>query len=105
MSGSRDDLVLLQSDERLWPRPWPAAGTPVHTWNREKSSFWRVCEFSRGDVSADCQGAGPDRVVHDQAVKGGSGEGTSRPQKADRQAVDSCKDLLTSSVHRLQPNP
>lgn len=52
MSGSRDDLVLLQSDERLWPRPWPAAGTPVHIYNGEKSSFWRVCEFSRGNVSA-----------------------------------------------------
>lgn len=60
---------------------------------------------SGGDVSTDCTGAGPDHVAHDQAMKDASGEGISHPQKTDRQMVASCKDLMTSSVRRLQPNP
>lgn len=50
----------------------------------------------------DCQGAGPGYF---QAMKDASGEGISRLQKADRPMVASCKDLMTSSVHRLQSNP
>lgn len=79
-------------------------GHSIRTWNREKPSFWRVCSFSRRDVSRDCQGAGPDRVAHDQAMKDASGKGISHPQKADRQTVASCKDPTTSSVHKLLPN-
>lgn len=53
----------------------------------------------------DCQGAGPDRVARDQPMEVASGEGISRPQKADRQKVAACKDLITSFVHGLKPNP
>ena len=77
----------------------------MHTCNREKPSLCRVCNFSKRDVSTDCQGAGPDHVAHDQAMKDASGEEISCPQKADRQTVASCKDLMTGSVHRFQPNP
>lgn len=100
MSGSWYDLVLLQNDERLWLRPCPAAGTPVHTCSREDPSFQSLCNFPRWDVT--CQGAGPDHVAHDQAMKDASGEGISGSQKADRQMVASVRIYMTSSVHRLQ---
>lgn len=52
----------------------------------------------------NCQGAEPDHVAHHQAMKDASGKGIGRPQKAERQTVASCKDLMTGSVHRLQLN-
>lgn len=54
-------------------------------------------------VSTDCQCAGPDHVVYDQAMEDASGVGISHPQQADRQMVASL--LMSSSVHRHQPNP
>lgn len=56
-------------------------------------------------VSTDCQCAGLDHVAHDQAMEDASGRGISHSQQADRQIVVSSKDLMSSSVHRHQPNP
>lgn len=90
---------------RLQLRPWPVADTPVHICNREKPSFQRVCNFCRWDLNTNRQQVKPDRVAHNHTMKDVSQEGISLPQRADRQMAASCKDLMTSSEHRLQPNP
>jgi len=39
MSRNWYDLILLKTAVRLQQRPWPAAGTDVHAWNKEKPCF------------------------------------------------------------------
>lgn len=80
-------------------------GIHVHTWNKEKPSKRRVCSYSRWDVTTDCQNAGPDHVACDQPMEIALGEGISHPQKADRQKAAACKDLMTTFVHGLKPDP